>query len=132
MEGRTKDSGWLLKTRRSIWKINAMFVCSQAAILKVGNGTTTLAGGILFGKKEKIDALTFLSCIRWSYQNVRLSPGSIREFIQGSFPDTIQCKRMDEILPRRTDAEIKHQVIRDMTSTDHGDFLIYDGNTNRF
>ena len=38
--------------------INAMFVCLSQLILKVGIGTTTLVGGILFAKGE-IDALTF-------------------------------------------------------------------------
>ena len=60
--------------------INAMFVCLSQLILKVGIGTTTLVGGILFAKGE-IDALTFfmyLLVVSRMYDPFH----SIREFIR--------------------------------------------------
>lgn len=76
--------------------INAMFVCLSQLILKVGIGTTTLVGGILFAKGE-IDALTFfmyLLVVSRMYDPFQVALENLSAIIS---TDT-QCKRMDEIL----------------------------------
>lgn len=73
-----------------------MFVCLSQLILKVGIGTTTLVGGILFAKGE-IDALTFfmyLLVVSRMYDPFQVALENLSAIIS---TDT-QCKRMDEIL----------------------------------